>query len=1388
MRGKSIEQIEKLLSGPADTTVQVTFVESNGIVSTEQMTRFARQKQGVLKGDHSRYLFRNLQDENSVQWSTRNGERGDYYETQNLDLFVRAEKNFEIQRLLSLPDPKSNAIFLKAGEALITSDTIGDTAASEQLLNLVMKHHKDFSSSAPQFSRNYQLKLIRHLINTGRTREAEILCRSWIDRTNEDLASNPRNRRHNDLDLWDATKLQTEILLGTDFDYSLTGSVGSGVVDSASTNNLAVKHLLLKMLEMNANFSTNEFGRGSEIEWLGNAFQKAGDDKNALECFKLLKPFDSPVLQGKSSITLDEFGEIAYRGFRLGQLLEKTGAHDEAIAALQKILNLYDLKISPADRDNAEKEPSFFPAPSDIKVELSKVQGGKIQGKQDSEKQSAPKPSDAEKFALFNTTYSAIQRNDKSTSKAGIEKLLEVYNGENASYDHHRKPLNLFCALQGIARELTAHKRFDEANHVLEILSKAANGKELTPVATEYIHVDRAINETLQAKIASAWKTVDEENSLVPKATSFRRRGQPELPTDQLQVLRTQENMHRFAALYSAADYPLQAELLIDRALKICNENSVITSNKSNLEFAESKIMLLLDAAVIRAKKEKFVEAQRFALQAIELCNDEVIADDTHNGREFRGGKIYKTIQLAQILITANRRAEALKILRALDTKLNPLTRTEVMTQTEPRHRSDGYVNLRQNSIVHAYIAKLLLASGEITEAKKQIATAIDEGGNSVPFQYYLLGTEIAERAGNNASCAHYYSEAEKAGHYSSAMALANIQPEFKDRYLRKAIEFGEKAPNLDRSELANIYVRLAAQLDAKNVPAQSKEILALYEKARVLIPDNEPRKVDLLNKISMKKRDIATTAVEKMPPSQTVKETSKTKFGVVSLPPDEQEGKKNEKRAAIAKTQILDSEQAAQLAEKLNRPDAIQLWMRLADIESQAGNSDAAVEHARHGISLFRVEGDGLLKFQSPIGANSVVISTLKKLTSKAEALLKEATEKVSTVCGKNSPAYAFQLSQYFSFLVQERRDEEALKVLDQIMAIGMRQIEICSYSGASALRSLTTTCAALPQDDRGALALTILNKILAAQKVTFSEDDLRVYSTLVEIAKINEALNQNVQAEQNLNDALAIKKLYLGEARATAELAPTFIPILRKLKKTDKLAMVEDLSKNQYKVKPDLVDPQFFGGNKRVGGLYRKWETTPDISAMKSEYDEARKQAPYSPRCTSILERLIQVGTEQKDWALVSQVVHDRIEIYKRTPDGYAGRQIGCVPPVFSRIGLYHLAVDSNLKLGNKAEAANWLQRAKVELPEPSRHEILQLAEFEQDLGSHEQAVKYISDVEKSIGNEIWLYQRVSDAWRKLGNKERASEVKRKGDEAQQEHNRKFDEQRKNPLNVLQ
>jgi tetratricopeptide (TPR) repeat protein len=482
------------------------------------------------------------------------------------------------------------------------------------------------------------------------------------------------------------------------------------------------------------------------------------------------------------------------------------------------------------------------------------------------------------------------------------------------------------------------------------------------------------------------------------------------------------------------------------------------------------------------------------------------------------------------------------------------------------------------------------------------------------------------------------------------------------------------------------------------------------------------------------------------------------------------------------AKGQVTVMTQQAALAEKNNYRISWVFWNRLADQEALAQMPELALEHTRKSLRLYNKPVD-TWNSQGPLvpfkgfSATSLINSGH---AAGYEAVLREALQVSITQFGDQSRGAAQQSCQLFVFYLDQKRDSDALKMLDQILQIDLRKTEVSPGYRQNVLRQVADATLGLTKQNRGELALTILNKSLLAQKKTFEPDDRRLADSLVNIAEVNIALGKNEEAERNLLEAAGIYRLYVGDLRLLPTLRGHLQEVWKNLglneqasvidvrpvgwvspalfRKLGNTELAEQVEKSK-RVPGDYIDAQYpFENNRKMFDPHA--DPSRQMEQLQKEYLAACLSTPYSSRATSALTTLMHIALSEQDWPVLANAAAARCKIYEHTPDEKAGRSTGCVRPPDDRMDYYSRAARANIHMGNIAEGQKWIDRAVNVLPELTCMESIVVASFALDCGNAAMAQKFAEQGDSLLTEQYLAVfpQASATVWTRLGHPERA------------------------------
>jgi tetratricopeptide (TPR) repeat protein len=640
LKGKTEREIEKLLEGPIGSTAEIGALDTYGAL---KIIKLEREKLSRANGDALKDLRQTISGldygGNVFEGDSRRAEDA---EAQNLDLLTRSYCDASVQGALSLPGPKSSAVGDLAARAIIVSDMIGDLSAADQYLQLVLKN-PDFDL---RFDGVYtdSYKLVTHLITTGQVKEAEALCRDFIEIAERD----GKKQRIGYSQVQRNLQILRELLLQV-----LMAKKG----EKPNKEALAVARELVD----DVTSEKNGFWTSDSLHPLARSLEELCDYKRSCQIYahrlKNERLKDGPNEDPHPG--LQRVRDYCDDAYHLAQMQEKLGQPDQAIETAKKALEDYNLFLKAEQQTFAEQLDNYFPAGSDLELLLARLylNSKKFDLARDLAQKSVkrietalgPKSaliaksldlcaraddglgqksaatearkrlaalerpssfvetSDSEKFVLLRTASTAVEKGD---AKNSINRLVEIYDRQGPVSNYKRRALNLFASLIGLSRRLSDKGRFAESDALLEKIAAIAARDEFTPVADKFIEVEKAYNRACRKKEAHVtWPQLAPEfmvsqlvhESGIPQPIAMRLN--PELSK--------QENFRVLAEIYGDGGETKRAEFFMnraiatsDRALSAAQSGGAVASSL----VARTKIILLLDAARIRARAKRLDE------------------------------------------------------------------------------------------------------------------------------------------------------------------------------------------------------------------------------------------------------------------------------------------------------------------------------------------------------------------------------------------------------------------------------------------------------------------------------------------------------------------------------------------------------------------------------------------------------------------------------------------------------------------------------------------------------------------------------------------------------------------------------------------------------------
>lgn len=516
---------------------------------------------------------------------------------------------------------------------------------------------------------------------------------------------------------------------------------------------------------------------------------------------------------------------------------------------------------------------------------------------------------------------------------------------------------------------------------------------------------------------------------------------------------------------------------------------------------------------------------------------------------------------------------------------------------------------------------------------------------------------------------------------------------------LENAKEYAEKAKNFKSDELANLYLRLAVNYQRKN----DKEKCNLYfEKALPLLSDEDPGKIKVLQHINISKAE-----KERLP-------------------------------------YLL---QAAQLAEKYNPRFQSSYWFGVARVEVDAKEFDQAIIHLKKGISTSQASSD--YRFNSLVPTYLLIALAKGGKQQEADALSTEVLKKTAQIYGNDSHVFARQANDIIQYFQLTKRPDLALKLFDTVI----RSNTILAWRGTirifDRVQYLVQNDKILKEDLP--FYHRYYTKLLAAQLKSVPKNHELLAITYYNLASVEHLRRRDKEALRNIELGLEIASLFKGKENALTEVAPLLIPVYESLGKTDEVAMYKKLQSDQkFSRLKDYVDPMHEKNAYDIKPLAGT-KVAEQLSKAKADYEDAAKQAPYSPRTYGALVRLFKASCFSLDTETQNYACLKLVDYYEHKT-GYDGRETGCVPPEMHRYDPYITLISNHKTSGDIDGAKKWLARAEEKLCDPPVYELWQLAECALMLDDKANALR-LAKKSEALCHDEYSAKKLSDLYGKIG-----------------------------------
>jgi len=508
-----------------------------------------------------------------------------------------------------------------------------------------------------------------------------------------------------------------------------------------------------------------------------------------------------------------------------------------------------------------------------------------------------------------------------------------------------------------------------------------------------------------------------------------------------------------------------------------------------------------------------------------------------------------------------------------------------------------------------------------------------------------------------------------------------------KEVYCRKAIYYA-LAAKAAPAELVKLYANLAAILTA---PSEQKEKLTALQSSFSYMEANSQDKAAKAQEIAQLIDQIGT-------PSEDANS------------------------AALAAQALKMREAAATITTETGNYGAAAQWCQLAQNEIRTKNFDLALEHLSLALKNFKSSHG---TFLSSYGLAASFFEPLSQLaavgkTSEVEAIWSDLRTKTAETCGVNSFEYTNVLAHIFTFYARSKQTTKATETLEQILAVDPRKQElgIAQIVDSSARTLIRKTVYELAvKDNQATFAQLIAEKLVAAQRQTYGNDDLRLSMALSTLAQI-ELLRGNLsQSESHAREALAIARLYRFDFEqsgwgADLPAAQVLEEVLKKEAKTDEVQKLHADLAARREIRPENRSDEML--------TYEWWQAN----------------GPYNYNCVNGGMRLLEEAAKRNEWRRVQELAPQCITGLAHNPQFNSDSCCPSPSPAYQKYYAFQVLIQACVAMGHMDQARQWLQRAVGEMSyRPMVEEYVFLGTCENECGNKNEALAYCRLGEKAI-----------------------------------------------------
>lgn len=906
----------------------------------------------------------------------------------------------------------------------------------------------------------------------------------------------------------------------------------------------------------------------------------------------------------------------------------------------------------------------------------------------------SPTAIDTSNYKIVKRCFDFIEKKNKTAALKEISILLNLYSEDSVYFEDHKLHLDIFSSLVTLARAFSDKGWISESNNILTQLAPVAQRVCPGSCNNYFIPIELAINaELAKKKSATKWNDVKDICRFTSNGDAPQRKSDYSFS----------ERLRRLAIAYCYAGEFKRAQILIDQAFLHQNDlvaDSSLITRPVDGETGE-KILLLLDAAIISAKQNNWDKVQELRSELDKLPS---LITASYGPT---------VVELARLYEEANKSDDALAFLK------------QVNEATVYKYKDRGNEALleRLRSCIDFSIAELYFKINNLSEALKWCESAIAKCHNNKIRSYLVLAGKIAEQTGDKANAADYYYQA-ALGSDGHTM-LYNLEHIPKKQFLEKAYELADSsAKEISPNVLASICKELAQMYQS----TEREKATVLYKRYLENTSDDNSKKAQILQ----------------------------TMAGISGYKNDGSGGDSTENKSKSK--QLL--EEAALLAEKSNTVQARHLWIQLAQKELSDKNLEGCLKHARHALALYSTKDfehgntDGLV-------SSSWLISSMmrSKYEKEAIALQQESIKRVSEIAGPRSPQAACEVALLF-FLYSNNKYQEALQTLDRLLTFDLYSIDIdpnfnqfnmsncrigpVCISPKEVMSQVRRTAESTTNKE---FALSIENKVLAAQRKNLPQNSRLIADTLKSLAEVYKKNGQKTEALSALDESWKIYKMYFSDYDCCLMNGNTYPELLTWAgRQTDASNWQKSRNNSPFTRNSDPLPPKV---------VERK---TPEeyLQDAIEQFESAKAKTPYSQQTTHYLSSVI----------LRARVAKKPEEIYKYSLVQLDILEHGGLSKRQETLRCYEQIVEAAIDMNKLDEALKWLDKMeKVISVNPNLQEVLKLAELEEKGKNYEKTAKLLEQAEKLLSDrpeDMRHLYKLEQLWKKIDRKDKSEKIK--------------------------